>query len=295
MKRRTAGGGVGGEAGRVNSGGSGGARPRPRPKQNGQHHHHHRQHTPLTHPQHNKTTPTTLPQTKPTPPIPPNTNKTTPKKQTNNTNRELCGFTDRAGARLATPRLLRLKPEDVVATGGKPFRHAKFTWVRRPRSPLLSGLLLFWTAFGLLLDCCFGRGAWCIGQGWRRRQRAAGRSATPSSPGCAAFLLWTALDCCFGHAAENNSRRHTTTSRAALFYQCNKNTSNKHHQPPIQSNPSPMQYQSNAIQQTIPHQITSFNSGHRGGALGALGRRDVRPLLSRVELQAVSHGGDGGG
>ncbi|GBF92191.1 hypothetical protein Rsub_05273 [Raphidocelis subcapitata] len=43
--------------------------------------------------------------------------------------RELNGFTDRAGGRLATPRLLRLKPEDVVLAGGKPLRHAKFTWI----------------------------------------------------------------------------------------------------------------------------------------------------------------------
>lgn len=33
------------------------------------------------------------------------------------------------GGRLATPRLLRLKPEDVLVTGGKPLRGAKFTWV----------------------------------------------------------------------------------------------------------------------------------------------------------------------
>jgi hypothetical protein len=40
------------------------------------------------------------------------------------------GFTDRAGSRLTTPRLLRLKPEDVVVTGGRPLHSAKFTWVR---------------------------------------------------------------------------------------------------------------------------------------------------------------------
>ncbi|KIY92293.1 Protein CYPRO4 [Monoraphidium neglectum] len=43
--------------------------------------------------------------------------------------KELCGFQDRVGGRLATPRLLRLKPEDVLVTGGKPLRGAKFTWV----------------------------------------------------------------------------------------------------------------------------------------------------------------------
>ena len=37
---------------------------------------------------------------------------------------------DRVGGKLATPRLLRLKPEDVMLTGGKPLRGAKFTWVR---------------------------------------------------------------------------------------------------------------------------------------------------------------------
>lgn len=45
------------------------------------------------------------------------------------TGKELCGFTDRVGGKLATPRLLRLKPEDVVVTGGRALRSAKFTWV----------------------------------------------------------------------------------------------------------------------------------------------------------------------
>lgn len=71
------------------------------------------------------------------PPTPParapkhtkHTKKTTNNNNDNNGNRELSGFTDRAGARLATPRLLRLRPEDVVLTGGRPLRGAKFTWV----------------------------------------------------------------------------------------------------------------------------------------------------------------------
>ncbi|KAI8463637.1 MAG: VID27 cytoplasmic protein-domain-containing protein [Monoraphidium minutum] len=44
--------------------------------------------------------------------------------------KELNGFQDRIGAKLSMPRLLRLKPEDVMVTGGKPLRGAKFTWVR---------------------------------------------------------------------------------------------------------------------------------------------------------------------
>ncbi len=42
---------------------------------------------------------------------------------------ELNSFTARGGGKLALPRLLRLKPEDVILTGGKPFRHGRFTWV----------------------------------------------------------------------------------------------------------------------------------------------------------------------
>jgi hypothetical protein len=42
---------------------------------------------------------------------------------------EKSAFVDRGGGKLALPRLLRLKPEDVLLTGGKPLRGGKFTWV----------------------------------------------------------------------------------------------------------------------------------------------------------------------
>lgn len=42
---------------------------------------------------------------------------------------ERSAFVDRGGGKLALPRLLRLKPEDVLLTGGKPLRGGKFTWV----------------------------------------------------------------------------------------------------------------------------------------------------------------------
>ena len=35
----------------------------------------------------------------------------------------------RGGSKLAPPCLLWLKPEDVVLTGSRPFRDARFTWV----------------------------------------------------------------------------------------------------------------------------------------------------------------------
>jgi hypothetical protein len=38
-------------------------------------------------------------------------------------------FTDKAAGKLALPRLLRLKPEDKLATGGKPLKSGRFTWV----------------------------------------------------------------------------------------------------------------------------------------------------------------------
>lgn len=44
------------------------------------------------------------------------------------------GFTDRGGGKLALPRLLRLKPEDKLITGGKPFKNGKFTWVTEAQS-----------------------------------------------------------------------------------------------------------------------------------------------------------------
>lgn len=42
---------------------------------------------------------------------------------------ELCGFTSRMGARAPAPRLLRLRPEDALRTGGAAFQKAHFTWV----------------------------------------------------------------------------------------------------------------------------------------------------------------------
>lgn len=43
---------------------------------------------------------------------------------------EKSAFVERGGGgKLAMPRLLRLKPEDVLLTGGKPLRGGKFTWV----------------------------------------------------------------------------------------------------------------------------------------------------------------------
>ncbi len=38
-------------------------------------------------------------------------------------------FVDKMGSRGAVPRLLRLKPEDVARTQGKPFAKGKFTWI----------------------------------------------------------------------------------------------------------------------------------------------------------------------
>eukprot|EP00879_Flechtneria_rotunda_P026492 GHRR01028249.1.p1 GENE.GHRR01028249.1~~GHRR01028249.1.p1 ORF type:complete len:452 (+),score=188.52 GHRR01028249.1:1096-2451(+) len=43
-------------------------------------------------------------------------------------------FTDRGGGKLAMPRLLRLKPEDRLVTGGKPFKNGRFTWVTEAAS-----------------------------------------------------------------------------------------------------------------------------------------------------------------
>jgi len=42
---------------------------------------------------------------------------------------EQSAFVSRGGGKLALPRLLRLKPEDVLLTGGKPLKGGKFTWV----------------------------------------------------------------------------------------------------------------------------------------------------------------------
>jgi hypothetical protein len=38
-------------------------------------------------------------------------------------------FTDKGAGKMALPRLLRLKPEDKLATGGKPLKNGRFTWV----------------------------------------------------------------------------------------------------------------------------------------------------------------------
>lgn len=62
----------------------------------------------------------------------------------NFTPREANGFQDRAGGKLTTPRLLRLRPEDVVLTGGRPMRSAKFTWVRARGQGRCVGRLLGW-------------------------------------------------------------------------------------------------------------------------------------------------------
>lgn len=43
--------------------------------------------------------------------------------------KELCGFTSRMGGSAPTPRLLRLKAEDVALTGGAPLEKGHFTWV----------------------------------------------------------------------------------------------------------------------------------------------------------------------
>eukprot|EP00775_Hariotina_reticulata_P006643 gene6643-6868_t len=43
-------------------------------------------------------------------------------------------FTDRGGGKLAVPRLLRLKPEDKLVTGGRPFKNGRFTWVTETNS-----------------------------------------------------------------------------------------------------------------------------------------------------------------
>lgn len=43
--------------------------------------------------------------------------------------KERSAFTDKGAGRLALPRLLRLKPEDRLATGGKPLKSGRFTWV----------------------------------------------------------------------------------------------------------------------------------------------------------------------
>eukprot|EP00878_Enallax_costatus_P015951 GHUV01016724.1.p1 GENE.GHUV01016724.1~~GHUV01016724.1.p1 ORF type:complete len:351 (+),score=96.47 GHUV01016724.1:865-1917(+) len=43
-------------------------------------------------------------------------------------------FLDRGGGKLALPRLLRLKPEDKLITGGKPLKNGRFTWVTEANS-----------------------------------------------------------------------------------------------------------------------------------------------------------------
>ena len=43
--------------------------------------------------------------------------------------KELCGFTSRLGRKAPAPRLLRLKPQDVMLTKGAPLTGGKFTWV----------------------------------------------------------------------------------------------------------------------------------------------------------------------
>jgi hypothetical protein len=48
---------------------------------------------------------------------------------THHTGTERNGFTDRGGGKLALPRLLRLKPEDKLLAGGRPFKNGRFTWV----------------------------------------------------------------------------------------------------------------------------------------------------------------------
>jgi hypothetical protein len=44
------------------------------------------------------------------------------------------GFTEKGGGKLALPRLLRLKPEDKLVTGGRPFKSGRFTWVTEAQS-----------------------------------------------------------------------------------------------------------------------------------------------------------------
>jgi hypothetical protein len=43
--------------------------------------------------------------------------------------RERSAFTEKGGGKLAVPRLLRLKPEDKLLAGSKPFKNGRFTWV----------------------------------------------------------------------------------------------------------------------------------------------------------------------
>jgi hypothetical protein len=45
------------------------------------------------------------------------------------TGKDRSAFTDKGAGRLALPRLLRLKPEDKLATGSKPLKNGRFTWV----------------------------------------------------------------------------------------------------------------------------------------------------------------------
>jgi hypothetical protein len=45
------------------------------------------------------------------------------------TGRERSAFTEKGGGKLAVPRLLRLKPEDKLLAGSKPFKNGRFTWV----------------------------------------------------------------------------------------------------------------------------------------------------------------------
>lgn len=49
--------------------------------------------------------------------------------------RERSAFTDRGGGRLAVPRLLRLKPEDKLLAGSRPFKNGRFTWVTEANNP----------------------------------------------------------------------------------------------------------------------------------------------------------------
>ena len=44
-------------------------------------------------------------------------------------------FTSRMGGRGSMPRLLRLRPEDVARTGGKPLQKGKFSWITESGHP----------------------------------------------------------------------------------------------------------------------------------------------------------------